>query len=62
MRDRGKQGGPELKREIQLTNWSTEEEQGKLVFVVSQKAIFSAIYFTFHYGKNKPSLDRPNYT
>ena len=37
MRDRGLARGTELAREIQLTDWSTTEEQGKLVFVVSTK-------------------------
>ena len=35
MRDRSMRSGTELAREIQLTDWSTAEEQGKLVFVVS---------------------------
>ena len=35
MRDRSMRSGTELAREIQLTNWSTAGEQGKLVFVVS---------------------------
>ena len=35
MRDRSMRSGTELAREIQLTDWSTAEEQSKLVFVVS---------------------------
>ena len=33
MRDRSMRSGTELAREIQLTDWSTAGEQGKLVFV-----------------------------
>ena len=33
--DRSMQSGTELAREIQLTDWSTAGEEGKLVFVVS---------------------------
>ena len=50
-----------IAREIQLTDWSTAGEQGKLVFFCFDHAITGAIYFTFHNGK-KSSLDRPNYT
>ena len=32
MRDRSMRSGTELAREIQLTDWSTAGEQGKLVF------------------------------
>ena len=35
MRDRSMRSGTELAREIQLTDWSTAGEEGKLVFVVS---------------------------
>ena len=35
MRDRSMRSGTESAREIQLTDWSTAGEQGKLVFVVS---------------------------
>ena len=35
MRDRSMRSRTELAREIQLTDWSTAGEQGKLVFVVS---------------------------
>ena len=58
MRDRSMRSGTELAREIQLTDWSTAGEQGKLVLVVH--ASTGAIYFTFHNGK-KSSFDRLNY-
>ena len=61
MRDRSMRSRTELAREIQLTDWSTAGEQGKLVFVLSTMLIIGAIYFAFHNGK-KSSLDRPNYT
>ena len=51
---RSMRSGTELAREIQLTDWSTAGEQGKLVFVGFRGfdlAITSAIYFTFHNGK-----------
>ena len=35
MRDKSMRGGTELAREIQLTDWSTAGEQGKLVLLVS---------------------------
>ena len=54
MRDRSMRSGTVLAREIQLTDWSTAGEQGKLVFVVSTT---SSLFTT---GKN--SLDRPNCT
>ena len=37
MRDSSMRSGTELAREIQLVDWSTVGEQGKLVFVVSTK-------------------------
>ena len=51
MRDRSMRSRTELVWGIQLTDWSTAGEQGKLV---------CAIYFTFHNGK-KSSFDRLNY-
>ena len=48
MRDRSMRSGTELAREIQLTDWSTAGEQGKLVFVVSTTpslAQFISLYF-----------------
>ena len=56
MRDRSMPSGTELVQEIQISDWSTAGQQGKLVFVIT-----GAIYFTFHNGK-KSSFDRPNYT
>jgi len=37
MRDRSMRSGMELGWEIQLTDWSTAGEEGKLVFVVLTK-------------------------
>ena len=42
--------GTDLAREIPLTDWSTAGEH----FVVST----GAIYFTFHNGKNRLSIDQ----
>ena len=61
MRDRSMRGGTELAREIQLTDWSTAGEQGKLVFVVSTTPSLSQFISLFTTGK-KSSLDRPSYT
>ena len=58
MRDRSMQSGTELAREIQLTDWSTAGEQGKLVFVVSTTP--SLAQFIFTTGR-KSSFDRLNY-
>ena len=58
MRDRSMQSGTELAREIQLTDWSTAGEQGKLVFVVSTTP--SLAQFIFTTGR-KLSFDRLNY-
>ena len=54
MRDRSMRSGTELAREIQLTDWSTAGEEGKLVFVVSTTPSL------FTTGK-KSSFDRLNY-
>ena len=51
MRDRSMRSGTELAREIQLTDWSTAGEEGKLGFRGFDHAITDAIYFTFHNGK-----------
>ena len=61
MPDRRMRSGTELAWEIQLTDWSTAGEQGKLVFCGFDQAITGAIYFTFHAGK-KSFFDRPNHT
>ena len=54
VRDRSVRSGTELAREIQLTDWSTAGEQGKLVFVVSTTPSL------FTTGK-KSSFDHLNY-
>ena len=61
MRDRSMRSGTELAREIQLTDWSTAREQGKLVFVVSTTLSLAQFISLFTTGK-KSSLDPPNYT
>ena len=61
MCDRSMWSGTELAREIQLTDWSTAREQGKLFFSGFDQAITGAIYFTYHNGE-KSSFDRQNYT
>ena len=57
MRDRSMRSGTELAREIQLTDWSTAGEQGKLVFMISTKPSLAQITSLFTTGKY-----RPNYT
>ena len=57
MRDRSMRGGMELAREIQLADWSTAGEQGKLVFVVSTTLSLAQFISLFTTRKN-----RPNYT
>ena len=61
MRDRSMRSETELARDIQLTDWSTAGEQGKLVFVVSTTPSLSQFTSLFTTGK-KSSLDRPSYT
>ena len=59
MRDRSMRSGTELAREIQLTDWSTAGEEGKLVFVVSTTpslAQFISLFTT----RKKSSFDRLN--
>ena len=53
MRDRSMRSGTELAREIQLTDWSTAGEQGKLVFVVSTTPSLSQFISLFTTGKNR---------
>ena len=60
MRDRSMQSGTELAREIQLTEWSTAGEEGKLVFVVSTTPSLAQFISLFTTGQ-KPSFDRLNY-
>ena len=59
-RDRSMQSGMELAREIQLTDWSTAGEQGKLVFVISTTPSLAQFISLFTTGK-KSSFDRLNY-
>ena len=60
MHARGMRIRTELARKIQLTDWSTAGEQGKLVFVVSTKPSLAQFISLFTTGK-KSSFDRPNY-
>ena len=60
MRDKSMRSGTELAREIQLTDWSTAGEQGKLVFVGSTTPSLAQFISLFTTGK-KSSLDRLNY-
>ena len=60
MRDRGMQSGTELAQEIQLTDWSTAGEEGKLVFMVSTTTSLAQFISLFTTGK-KSSFDRLNY-
>ena len=56
MRDRSMQSGMELVREIQLTDWSTAGEQGKLVSVVSTTPSLAQFISLFTTGKNRLSI------
>ena len=60
MRDRSMRSGTELAQEIQLTDWSTAGEQGKLVFVVATTLSLTQFIPLFTTGK-KSSFDRLNY-
>ena len=51
MRDRSMRSGTELAREIQLTDWSTAGEEGKLVFVVSTTPSLAQFISLFTTGK-----------
>ena len=53
MRDRSMRSGTELAREIQLTDWSTAGEKGKLVFLVSTTPSLSQCISLFTTGKNR---------
>ena len=48
--------GTELAREIQLTDWSTTGEQGKLVFVVSTKPSLAQFISLFTTEKDRLSI------
>ena len=50
-RDRSMRGGTKLAREIQLTDWSTAGEEGKLVFVVSTTPSLAQFISLFDKGK-----------
>ena len=60
MRDRSMRSGTELAQEIQLTDWSTAGEKGKLVFVVSTTPSLVQFISLFTTAK-KSSFDRLNY-
>ena len=51
MRDRSMRSGTELALEIQLTDWSTAGEEGKLVFVVSTTPSLAQFISLFTTGK-----------
>ena len=61
MRDRSMRSGMELGWEIQLTDWSTAGEEGKLVFEVLTKPSLAQIISLFTMGE-KSSFDRPTNT
>ena len=56
MRDRSMRSRTELALEIQLTDWSTAGEQGKLVFVVSTKQSLAQFISLFSSGKSRLSI------
>ena len=56
IRDRSMESGMELAREIQLTDWSTAGEQGKLIFVVPTKPSLVQFISLFTTGKNHLSI------
>ena len=56
MRDRSMQSKTELTREIQLTDWSTAGEEGKLVFVVSTTPSLAQFISLLATGKNRLSI------
>ena len=56
MHDNNMQSRTELVREIQLTDWSTAGEQGKLVFVVSIKPLLAQFISLFTAGKHCLSI------
>ena len=56
MRNRSMRSGTDLAREIQLTDWSTAGERGKLVLVVSTKPSLAQFISLFTTGKNRLSI------
>ena len=61
MRDRSMRSGTELAREIQLTDWSTAGEEGKLFFVVSTTPSLAQLFISLFTTGKKSSFDRLNY-
>ena len=61
MRDRSMRGRTELGREIQLTDWSTAGEHGKLVFVVSTNLLLAQFTSLLTTGKNRLSIVQITY-
>ena len=59
-RERSMRSGTELARELQLTDFSTAGEHGKLVFVVWTKP--SLAQFISLFTTERSPFDRPNYT
>ena len=59
-RERSMRSGTKLARELQLTDFSTAGEQGKLVFVVWTKP--SLAQFISLFTTERSPFDRPNYT
>ena len=53
MRDRSMRSGTELAREIQLTDWSTAGERGKVFFLVSITPSLAQCISLFTTGKNR---------
>ena len=56
MHDRSMLSGTELVREIQLSDWSTAGEQGKLFFVVLTESSLAQFISLFTTGKNRLSI------
>ena len=56
MRDKVMRSGTELAREIQLTDWSTAGEQGKLVLLISTKPSLAQYISLFTTEKNRLSI------
>jgi len=56
LRDKSIRSGTELAREIQVTDWSTAGEQGKLVFVVSTTPSLAQFISLSQREKNRLSI------
>ena len=61
MRDRSMRSGTELAREIQVTDWSTAGEEGKLVFVVLTTPSLVQFISLFTTEKNPLSIVQITY-